>query len=153
MSRFGKPDATGRSSGKLGGRAGKLMKPPQGEPWVWLTRELLASDAWRSLSSPARKFVDFLLIEHMAHAGRENGNLKAPHRQLAGFGISDHNIAAVIREAEAAGLVDCRRGGMRVCTTYTLTWYPLADGTPASNRWKQRRSNVVVLKPKAKRCD
>ena len=47
MSRFGKPDATGRSSGKLGGRAGKLMKPPQGEPWVWLTRELLASDAWR----------------------------------------------------------------------------------------------------------
>ena len=28
----------------------KLYAPPQGEPWVWLTTELLFSDAWRSMS-------------------------------------------------------------------------------------------------------
>ena len=62
---FGKPDATGRSSGKLSGRAGRLRRPPKGEPWVWMTRELIASPAMRSLSLTARRLLDFLMIEDM----------------------------------------------------------------------------------------
>ncbi len=45
---FGKPDPTGRSSGKLTGRSASLMRPPDGEPFVWLTRELVGSDAWQA---------------------------------------------------------------------------------------------------------
>ena len=82
MPTFGKPDQTGRSSGKRTGRAAKAHRPPKGEPWVWLTRELLASPAWRRQSAKTARLITFLLIEHMNHAGTENGNLKATHEQL-----------------------------------------------------------------------
>ena len=135
--RFGKPDSTGRSSGKVGGRRGKAQKPPAGEPWCWLTREMLASQAWRSLSINARRFMDFLLIEHMNHAGTENGGLKATYQQLEQFGLHANKISAAIVDCEKAGLIASERGGMRVATTYTLTWLPSRHDTPASNKWKQ----------------
>jgi len=116
--------------------SGKTQRPPEGEPFVWQTRELRASDAWRSAGINARRFVDFLLIEHMNHGGRENGRLKAPHRQLEAFGIPARYIADAIREAEELGLVDCQRGGMRVATTYSITWLPSHDGAPATNCWR-----------------
>ena len=68
---FGKPDATGRSSGKLSGRARRLRSPPRGESWIWLTRELLESPAWRALNPNARKLIDFLLVEYMAMQARK----------------------------------------------------------------------------------
>jgi hypothetical protein len=137
--RKGKPNATGRSSGKIGGRQGRMMRPPPGSPWVWLTAELITSDAWRSLDVNARRFLDAVLVENMSHAGQENGNLKSTHRQLIAFGIHPRNVAAAIRAVEAAGLVDCHRGGMRSPTTFALTWLPLHDGTPPSNRWQSYR--------------
>jgi hypothetical protein len=115
-------------------------RPPAGEAYIWLTRDLLASDAWRSLSINAHRFVDFLMIEHMANGGQHNGKLKAPHRQLRALGIDAHYVAGAIREAEEVGLVDCIRGGMRIATMYALTWLPLYDGTPASNRWRAWRN-------------
>jgi hypothetical protein len=110
--------------------------PPAGQPWVWLTRDLLSSDAWRSLGINGRRFVDFLLLEHMSKGGKQNGKLKAPYRQLAEFGIGDRYVAEAIREAEEVGLIDCHRGGMRVATTYALAWIPLSDGRNPSNRWR-----------------
>jgi hypothetical protein len=107
--------------------------------FVMLPRELLASDAWRSLSINARRFVDFLMLEHLAHGGKENGNLKATARQLYTFGIGAHQLTAAIFEVEQAGLVDCHRGGMRVATIYSLTWLPLHDGSPPSDRWREYR--------------
>jgi hypothetical protein len=117
------------------GRRGKLQKPPPGEPFIWLTRELLASDAWQPLSINARRFMDFLLIEHMNHAGTENGRLKATYAQLEAFGLSSRLIASAIEEAEKVGLIECHRGGMRVATTYTLTWFATDIYTPPSNKW------------------
>jgi hypothetical protein len=114
----------------------KLNRPPKGQPFVWLTRELLASAAWREMSINGHRFVHFLLLEHMGKSGRENGKLKAPYKQLVRHGITRRLIAAAIREAEELGLVDSHRGGMRVATTYALTWLPLHDGTAPSNRWR-----------------
>jgi hypothetical protein len=116
---------------------GKANGPPKGEAWVWLTRELLASDAWRAMSGKARKAVDFLLLEHMSHGGRANGKLKAPHRQLRKFGIGTAFTGPAMLECEQLGLIDSHRGGGRVATVYTLTWLPLHDGTQASNRWRE----------------
>jgi hypothetical protein len=114
----------------------QAQRPPEGVPWIWMTREFLASDAWRSANSSVIRFVSFLMLEHMNHAGTQNGNLKAPYRQLETFGISARRLAAAIRTAGDLGLVDSQRRGMRVATTYALTWLPLCDGTPATNRWR-----------------
>jgi hypothetical protein len=130
--------------------SGKAQKPPTGEPWIWATRELLSSDAWRSVGINGRRFIDFLQIEHMRHGGRQNGNLKAPYAQLEAFGIGAHFVARCIREVEDLGLVDCYRGGMRVATTYALTWLPLYDGTPAANRWRAYRNPAFPPMPQSK---
>jgi hypothetical protein len=73
MAHVGKPDVTGRSSGKLAGRERKIFGPPEGQPWVWQTAELLGSPAWKAMGINARRLVEFLQIEHCAHAARENG--------------------------------------------------------------------------------
>lgn len=107
------------------------------EPFVMLPRSLVASDAWRSASINARRFIDFLLLEHMAHGGKENGRLKAPYRQLEQFGIGRRHVTPAISEAEALGLATCRRGGMRVPTEYAVTWLPLHDNTPPTDQWRE----------------
>src|SRR5262245_60266061 len=111
-------------------------RPPAGQQWIWLTRELLCSEAWRSLSINARRVVDFLWLEHLSHGGKKNGELKAPYNQLKAFGIGTHYIADAISEVEEKGLVDCRYNGMRVATAYAIGWLPLHDGTPPADRWK-----------------
>ena len=127
--------------------SGRINRPPEGEPFVWHTRELLESDAWRSAGRNVRRLIDFLEIEHMAHAGRQNGKLKAPRRQLAAHGIGRRLISKAIRDAEALGLVDCVRAGMRAANTYALTWLPHHDRAPASNRWRAFRSPSSGLDP------
>src|SRR5690242_8232753 len=104
--------------------SGKLNRPPAGKSWVWLTLEMMKGDAWRSAGIATRRFIDFLMIEFMQHGGRTNGKLKAPYQQLEQIGISSRLIADAIADADKLGLVDCHRGGMRVATTYTLTWLP-----------------------------
>jgi hypothetical protein len=116
------------------------QRPPAGESFVWQTHALRTSDAWRSAGINARRFVDFLLIEHMNHGGRANGLLKAPYRQLEAFGIPSPCVAEAIREAEELGLVDCHRGGIRIATTYAITWLPLHNSAGATNRWRTYRN-------------
>jgi hypothetical protein len=140
--RRGRPDATGRSSGRLAGRAGRNARPPEGEPWVWLPRDLLCSWAWRSLSLSARRFIDFLLIEHMNHAGTANGNLMATYDQLVGFGIRRNSIAAAIRDAQGVGLIECSKGPRLIATRYTLTFYAVNDAAP-TNRWRFYRGKPL----------
>ena len=114
----------------------KAQRPPIGEAWVWLTRELLTSDAWRALGINARRFIEFLMIEHMRHGGKANGLLVAPRRQLERFGVGARHISPAIEEAERLGLVDCKRGIGRRPSSCALTWLPLSDGSAPSNRWR-----------------
>jgi hypothetical protein len=127
-------------------------QPPADQPWVWQSRSLRQSDAWRSAGINARRVIDFLLLEHMRHWGQANGRLKAPHRQLEVFGIGARYVAVAIREAEELGLVDSRHRRQRVASTYALTWLPLYDGTPATNRWQTYRNPFLrpLSEPKHK---
>jgi hypothetical protein len=111
-----------------------------------LMSPLLASEAWQALSTNARRFVDFLMIEHMNHAGTENGRLKATYGQLEAFGFHPSLITAAIAQAEDVGLVECHRGGMRVATTYTLTWFATDVHTPPSNKWKRFKNQKSAYK-------
>jgi hypothetical protein len=110
--------------------------PPKGKSWTWLTREMMESDAWLSLSPNAHRLIQFLMVEHMRHASAANGKLLAPRRQLAAFGIRTNSISGAIQQAIDLGLVDVRRGTGRAASTYSLTWYPLHDGTEPTNRWE-----------------
>lgn len=139
MARRGAPDATGRSSGREAGRRARLLRPPAGEPWAWLSRELVSSPAWRARSVNTIRLVDFLLVESMNHAGRENGNLAATYDQLCVFGLSREEIPAAIREAVYLGLVVVEtQGGKHVPSRYRLTFFPVfSAGTGATNEWRR----------------
>ena len=115
-----------------------IKKPGQtAEPFVMLPRSLLRSDAWRSMRINDRRLLDVLMLDHMRHAGKENGHLKAPYEQLEAFGMQARTIHSTIRRVEELGLVKCQRRGRRVASEYELTWLELHDGTPPSNAWRQ----------------
>ena len=145
MPTFSRHDKTGRSTGKLMRKEGRLISPPKGESWIWLPLELLRSDAWQGMSIHCRKFLDFLCVEHCNHAGLQNGGLQATYDQLAKAGLSRKRISNAIREADARGLVRVmRQGGLygldarRTTSLYRLTW--IGTITPqgyATNEWKK----------------
>ena len=154
---YGKPNATGRSSGKPNGRIGKLRRPPKGEPWVWLTRELLLSDAYQSLGITARRFIDFLFIEHMSQGGCENGKLTAPYDQLAAFGCSRRLIKSAIQETVEAGLVEVthqggRFQGEKIPSRYRITFYHSLAGEPPTNEWKKLSKEAIMKQRKKRRA-
>jgi hypothetical protein len=39
-------------------RFGQKKRPPQDKPWVWLTKEMLESEAWAAMPLAARKVVE-----------------------------------------------------------------------------------------------
>src|SRR5580765_1616057 len=120
------------------------------EPFVMLPRDLVRSDAWRSLGINARRFIDFLIGEHLSHGGKNNGKLKAPRRQLHSFGISARHVSAAIQEVEEKGLVGCNRGGLRVATTYALTWLETFGHGKPTNRWRSYRDPELTPLPQPK---
>jgi hypothetical protein len=143
----GKPDATGRSSGRLTGRDKKLRSPPRDESWVWQPQSLINSDAWRLRSVNCARLIDFLFVEHDVHAGQENGALKATYGQLSAWGIGRRYIKGAIAEAEFLGLVRTERGGYfggrTECSLYRLTFYADREGNYPSNEWKARTEEAI----------
>lgn len=145
MANFGKPDATGRSSGKYNGRTQKIMGPPRGCAWVPLTVELLSSDAWRSRSRNCIRLIDRLMIEHMAHAGQMNGALIVTYNQLVEFGIRRNDVKRSIEEAAVFGLLDVTeqggfKGSSKLPNRYRLTFLPCFENgyaRPATNEWER----------------
>ena len=130
--------ANGRSSTVATPKAKQMNAPPG--PFTWQSRDMLESPAWRALTINGRRFLDRLQIDHLSHAGIENGNLKATYRQLAEYGLHQSEALEAIEVAIALGFV--RRTGLRlpkVATTYRLTWYGriLDDGAVESstNEW------------------
>ncbi len=147
MSRFGKPDRTGRSSGEFTSRDTKLYGPPKGEPWTWQTLELMCSPAWRAMSVNTRRLVDFLQVEHRQHAARENGNLKATYDGLVAHGLTRSKIRPATEEAEFLGLIRFERGGRWAGTNqpsrFRLTFYADKDRNPPTNEWKAKTQEVI----------
>ena len=125
-------------------------RPPKGQGYVWLTRELLESDAWRSQGIHTRRLLDFLLLEHARHAGQHNGRLKAPYHQLHDFGVGKRYATAAIAEAEKLGLIACHRAGMRTATEYRLSWFEGHDGSPATDEWRGYRNPDLAPLPRGK---
>jgi hypothetical protein len=111
-------------------------------PFIWMTRELLESDAWRTAPINTVRFVMRLMIEHMAHAGTENGNLICTFDDLSKWGVGRRFIVKAQKEAIRRGLVyrtqkGCRSAGAgRRPHRFGLGWLPGHDGSAAPSRWK-----------------
>lgn len=113
---------------------GKTKTAP-GDQFVRLTRDVLTSTAWRDLGINARRFLDFLMVEHLSHGGQENGKLIAPRLQLKEYGIGSRHISGAIEETVEAGLVTVRRGVGKRPSVYTLNWLRRHDGATPPRRW------------------
>jgi hypothetical protein len=130
--------------------------PPKGEYWVWHPTELICSPSWKAMGINARRFIDFLEVEHRNHAGRENGNLMATYDQLVDFGLSRSEIRPAIDEVVFLGLVQVVFEGGRWSETnqpsrYRLTFYARNDWSPATNEWKGK-TDEGIKKWKRKRA-
>ena len=129
----------GRASRKTS-RDKKMYGPPQGEPWIWLSTELLLSDVWRSMSINCYKLIFHLLIEHSNHAGHENGRLLSTYQQLQDYGLTRNKIRSVIEEAEFLGVIRHRRArkveALNQPNSYRLTFYADDENGYATNEWK-----------------
>jgi hypothetical protein len=119
-----------------------------------LTRELLESSAWGVLTLVDRKVLDRLCIEHMAHAGTENGNLKCTFSNFEEHGIRRSSIAGSIRRLEALGLIRVVERGritkaeFKFPSIYRLTF--IQGNIPATNEWKQIRDMNTAKQVAAK---
>jgi len=87
--------------------------PPKDQPWCWYTVEMMRSDAWHDMSVNARRMLDLLELEHLAHGGFENGNLVMTYDQFVAGSIRRGSIFATIAELERLGWIEVTRGGYR----------------------------------------
>lgn len=107
-----------------------------------MTREMLESPAWAALSIHARRIIDRVLVEHMAHGGTQNGALPVSYADIEALGLRRNRIASAIAEAVALGFLDHERGraaggaARGHVQVFRLTWLRTGDGEPATNRWK-----------------
>ena len=94
------------------------------------------------MSRAARLVVDRIMIEHMAHAGTENGNLVVTYADFVKFGVRRESLPAAIADAADRGLIIITEKGRastgpdRWPSKYAVGWLPLKDGAAAPNRWK-----------------
>ncbi len=148
---FGKPDATGRSSGKHGSKTVKNLRPPKGATWAWLTADLLASPAWRAQSINCRRLIDALMLENCRHAGQENGSLVLPYDALQSYGLTRENIKPSIIEAASLGLIRVdfggRYAGRNTPNVYSLTFLGRLTGTPPDDWQAITDDQIARIKP------
>src|SRR4029079_6150686 len=83
----------------------KRSTPPPEQPWVWFTREMLESEAWSTAPINTRRLVERIILEHMAHAGTENGRLICTYRDFERHGIGKRHIAGAVEDAASRGLI------------------------------------------------
>jgi hypothetical protein len=132
------------------------MRPPSGEPFIWLTRRMMESPAWRAMSGNARQVVDRVLLELMAHGGHENGRLPVTYSDLEAYGVRRNSIRPAIAEAVALGWLEhlpgrpARGMGKGWAQTFRLMWLADENGPPKSD-W-QRFTSLADAEAVAKRA-
>jgi hypothetical protein len=129
----------GRSTGQFKVRRGLKI----GSQFVPHTIDMLQSPAWRVLSQSARRVLDRIEIEHMAHGGSENGRLPVTFDDFERYGVHRHSIAPAIRECEALGFAEITQRGIagnaefRSPHHYRLTYMPAMAREPATHEWRK----------------
>lgn len=142
MSVFDPRDRSKTAAGKTFDMVKKNTQPPKDQSgWMAITRDLLESPSYRTLSVNGRKALDRLIIEHIGHGRLKNGQLVVTHDQFIDYGVTGEYVADAIDELEYKGLLKADRGragaGTAHPTIYRLTFDGTHEGLPASNEWKK----------------
>lgn len=143
-----KANKTGRSTGSYASSRDKTrLGPPQGEPWFWLTIQIVESHSFRSLSRAAMLCFFRLMIEHRNHAGIQNGRLPCTYLDFEKYGVRRRSIAPALDELEAVGMIERTRigrllpdGASGAPSLYRITMIPSVTDTglvDATNDWKK----------------
>ena len=136
-------DNSGRSTSKpADSRFRAMLGPPEGQPWAWLSREMLESAAFRGLSRAASHCLFRLILENLAHGGRENGNLAVTYANFEAYGVRANSISSALKELQRAGFIEKTvKGGLSYgCANrpsrFRLTWFPTHDGQKPTDDWR-----------------
>jgi hypothetical protein len=106
---------------------------------------MIESPAWKALSLVARRCLDRIEIEHMQHAGKENGQLPVTYDHFVEHGIGRRFVAPGLRELEALGFIQVTEQGVagnaehRAPNKFRLT-YVNAGRMRATDEWKRIRT-------------
>lgn len=98
--------------------------------FVWHTRDLILSPAWRGRSRYLAVLIDYLEEQLMRDGRERNGQLTAEYRKLVERGISSYRVAPAIEEGERRGLIQIVRSevwprdGKRPPNRFLLTFAP-----------------------------
>jgi hypothetical protein len=116
-------------------RERKLDAPPADQPWVWSTESMLQRQ--RHLSRAARLCLDRLMVEHMRHGRRENGQLPCTYADFVEWGVRRESIPGALKELSVAGWIRVTvKGGRfhegRKPSKYALTWLSVG-GSPLTS--------------------
>ena len=104
-----------------------------GIPFIWLTAELLGSDAWCDLGLRARRLLDLLMLKWLRDPVAANGELAVFPTDFASIGmVGEIEIAEVINEVVRSGLVDKTRENRN---HFALNFMPRDDGKRTVPRW------------------
>lgn len=135
-----KTNAKGRSTTEYLSRLKKVNSPPKNDSWGWLVQEHVESHAYQALKINERRIFDRIWLEHMHHAGSENGNLICTYDDFETFGVSRKYIRPALNTLHHFGLIRYKpgkpNGRHRPPWIFRLTWMPTMDGIPATNEWK-----------------
>lgn len=125
----------------------RLTHPPR-EPWVWATKRLLESPAWRCMTGTDHKVLSRILIEHSANAGLCNGKLKVPYGDFERYGVRRKSVRESLLRISALGIIKRTYEGRKVyggakgeAAEYAVTWYGTTtennNPVPATNDWQR----------------
>lgn len=125
-------------------------------PWIGHPLELLRSPAYRSLGINARRCLDRIEIEHLAHAGKENGNLIVTYDDFVAYGATRECVRAALQELEDAGLIEItQQGGLargeRHPNKYRLTFEPDRERSPRTDEWEKITAEQIVERAQSRR--
>jgi hypothetical protein len=119
-----------------------MKRPTKTEPFVQHRLALLESPAWRCLSRDAHLLLARIEIEHMRHAGQDNGHLVVTYEDFTKYtGGHRRAIAQAIDDAEVLGLLETSRGragngDFRAPNRFRLTYLP-ANRCGPTDEWLQ----------------
>lgn len=108
------------------------------------------SPAWRGMSMNARRALERIELEQMAHAGTENGNLVVTHKDFIQHGVTHNRVADAINELAAFRLIQITQAGKAGTGTshpnkFELTWFPLKGSFLCDEIWKRTTLGDVKL--------